>query len=172
MVFVALLAVVGVVAAVALLTRTDQPTLPPGAAPPAAPDYSLTNTEALARFKELKQLRDRAYHQRDTSLVENIYLGDSPRRSDAIRELRQLESDHVIDKTRFLTLDVTVVLNRPDEIQLRQKVIVRPKVTDEAGKDVTTGGRVERRTVDWTLRLEDGEWLVYDTVITAAEPVQ
>jgi hypothetical protein len=86
--------------------------------------------------------------------------------------LRQLESDHVIDKTRFLTLDVTVVLNRPDEIQLRQKVIVHPKVTDEAGKDVTTGGRVERRTVAWTLRLEDGEWLVYDTVITAAEPVQ
>jgi hypothetical protein len=166
--FVILLAVVGMVVAVAVLTRQrEAPSAP--ATTSGAPDYSLTNAEALARFKELKQLRDKTYHQRDASLVTSLYSSDSPRRLDAIRELRQLRNDHVIDETRFVTLDVAVVSNSSKEIGLRQEVMVYPKVTSESGKDVTTGGHVEKRTVQWILRLEDGVWLVYDTVITAAE---
>ena len=169
-VFGVLAALLAAIAAFALSSRTPEPTSTPAQASTPIVDPSLTDAEAIARFKELKELRDRAYRTRDLALIPRVFTSDSPAMSDVTAEIVQLKADNVLDRTVFRTLSVKVLHSDPDEIVLLQEVVVLPKVTSESGKDVTTGGRAEMRRVRWTLQPQDDEWFVFRTLVVDAKP--
>jgi hypothetical protein len=169
MVFVALLAVVGVVIVVALLTRTDQPTLPPGAAPPAAPDYSLTNAEALARFKELDALRNRALEERDFSRLSEIFTPTSKAGERVRTSIRKLNRSGVHVSYRLETNQAKIIEAQPDVIRVEQRVVFDTSFADEAGNDMTIGGGLERQVIRWTLQRVGSVWLLDDGLIIKAK---
>ncbi|HVF12453.1 MAG TPA: hypothetical protein VNA87_05135, partial [Actinomycetota bacterium] len=70
------------------------------------------------------------------------------------------------------TQQLAVIRNSPDEIQIREAVVVTPRFVDMNGKDITTGGEVAREVVIWTLRLENDLWLIHDAVVTSSKPAR
>ncbi len=171
-VFLALLGALAAITVVVLVTRPAATnTIPPSGAT-VSPDHSLTNAEAISRFKELKELRDRAYRERDVSLVPLIYTSAGRGRESVTKEIRSLLLDEVIDRTSFKTVNVSVVTNQPNEITLLQHAVVHPKFVTEDGKDITKTDDVQRNRVKWTLRLEESSWLVFDTLVVESRKVE
>ncbi len=166
-VFVALLGVIAAIVAVVLITRPAAPT-PAAPAPIESEDHSLTDAEAIARFKELSDLHTKAYREADRDLVDLIYTSDSLVRPTALDEIETLNERGVFSRTRFDTQAVEVVQNTVSQIKLLETVVVYPKFVDRRGRDVTKRGVVERQRVHWILRPESSRWLVYDTVIIAS----
>ncbi len=171
-VFLALLGALAAITVVVLVTRPAATnTIPPSEATVSF-DHSLTDAEAIERFKELKSLRSEAYREADLSLVDLIYTTESPARRTVVSEIRRLQRNGVFSRTRFDTKQLDVLENSPSKIEIREIVVVFPKFVDEDGNDVTKRGRVERREVNWILHAEDANWLVYRSVIVAARKIR
>jgi hypothetical protein len=166
--FFALLALLVAIGGLFLLTRpTDESN--PGPAP-RSDNFALTDAEAIERFKELDARVLSAYEAVDPSLLSGTFTPTSPMRSTVAKELRTLKREGVHSESRFDTQSLSVVSNGESTIQIRQIVVVHPKFVTESGKDVTTNGKVERQTVDWTLHRFESEWLLHSSLIVDAEP--
>src|SRR5687768_14513341 len=156
--FAALVAVLVAIAAVVLLTRPD-PAPVPSTTTNDPPDFSLTNPEAIDRFKELDALRLTAYESRDVSLLSQVFHPDSPIQSKVYREIRLLRREGVLSRSTFITRSIRVVSNVSHEVTLTQKVVIDPKFVSESdGQDVTTGGRRELQEIDWILSRRGSVW--------------
>lgn len=165
--FLLLLGVLVLIGGAFALSRPEAPDAPaPQPAPaPNAADLSLTNAEAIARFRELHGLFRQTSRTRDVSLLSQILTSDSRLRRVAEQDIKQLLQDGVVDKSRFLTRRVRVLNNTPDAIALKQIVIVRPRfVSVKSGRDVSEGKRLLQE-VKWELRPDDGEWRVFDALV-------
>lgn len=170
--FAVLLVVVAGVAAFAL-ARPDpaQPTAtttPQGSA--SSPDHSLTDAEAVARFKELDALRRAAYAEPDPAVASSIFAPEGPTHRIVQRELRRLQQDGVRSETTFKTKSLQVLQNQEEEIRIRQVVVVTPKFVNAVGRDVTGHAPPERQTIEWTLVWSRDEWLIENSQITEVEP--
>jgi hypothetical protein len=155
-----------------LVTRSNQATTPPVTGQGRSGTFSLTNAEAIAKFKELNRLRIRAYVQRDLTLVPLVAIPNSPAARTASREIRRLKADSVIPKPKFLTKRLTVAKNSASAVQIRQVLRYDLRFVDEHGNDVTGRDRPQRQVILWTLRLsESGDWLLSDGVITASRVI-
>jgi hypothetical protein len=170
-VFVGLMVVLIAVGAAVLLTRESTPP-PPKPAPVQEPNFALTDAEAIARFNELRDLRDQLYGERDLSLVSEIYAADSPLRATVASEINQLLSDHVLDRSTYRSLDVSVVSNTPQQIVMAETVLLSPKFVTESGRDVTTDHSQLRQRAVWTLVQLDGQWLVRSSKITKSKAIR
>jgi hypothetical protein len=167
-VFVALLIVVGAAATYAL-TRPEglDPGRALGPAPSTSPpDNSLTDTEAIERFKELDASRVAAYSEADPSRASEIFTQTSTTGAVVQRELRKLRRQGVRSLTRFTTRSLNVIENRAGNIHLRQVVVVDPAFVDSSGEDVTGHASRERQTIKWVLTFERGRWLIEGAVVT------
>jgi hypothetical protein len=171
--FLALLALAVIAGVVLVLTTSDSaPNNPSGAETATEPDYSLTNAEAIARFKELNDIRLAALRQRDESLLDTAFTEKSPA-ADRLREaVTQLRRDNVRDRTVEINRDLSVISSERNEIEIRQEVLIRSRFVDSKGRDVTSGRRKEIRIVRWTLRQVGTDWLIFDGLITSAERSQ
>ncbi|MGH2806211.1 MAG: hypothetical protein ACRDKT_02950 [Actinomycetota bacterium] len=165
------IAVLVAIAAVVLLTRPDPAPIPDGSTNDP-PDFSLTDTEAIERFRELDTLKLRAYRTRDVTLVASVFSSDSELAKVARREIRNLTRSDVIPRTRFVTRRVEVLDNSDDAIRLLQVVEVYPRFVDEAGNDVTASGRDELQRVEVVLHRDSDEWLLFDALIVSADPLR
>lgn len=160
-VFAALMAVIAAVTVTVLLTRDKSS--PPPPRPLEQANFALTDTEAIARFKELNGLLLQSYRSRDLSLVNSYLTNDSPLRSRAIREITQLLKDRVIGKARFQTLDDRVLQNDSDAIVVRHKSVEYPHFVSEGGEDVSSSHRPVLQVVDWTMHLEGSTWKLFNS---------
>ncbi|MGH2751495.1 MAG: hypothetical protein ACRDK3_11590 [Actinomycetota bacterium] len=133
------------------------------------PDFSLTDEEAIERFKELNERRVRAYESTDVTLV-NRFAGPGPFRDQVLDELRQLKKDRVTAKPIFETEYLDVTSNSSTRITLEQAVIFDLRFFDESGNDVTTEGKPERLVVEWTLAYFDEGWLLTESIASEAGP--
>lgn len=167
--FLILAGVLAAIAAAIYLTRPDTPSTT--ATPTQTPDFSLTDEEAIGRFHQLDQLKIQMYRDRDFSLIPEIYTRDSKVRGLVEKDLQKLRSDGVLFRTRFGPGIIDMLRSNPDEIVLIQKVVVHPRYVSESGEDLTPSDADERQTVRVTLHLEDGQWKVFDSVVTEAEPL-
>lgn len=170
--FLLLLLGAALVAVVFYLSKPDPAPTPTGDKTNTAPNFALTNEQAITRFKELADVRFRAYSTHDLTLLESLYTSGSLVRSIAARELRQLNRDGVSDISRYDTRKLSVLSNESDEIRIEEIVVVTPRFVDANGEDVTSKGVVTREVVTWTLRLEDGAWLIHDALLTESNPVE
>ncbi|MEA2509065.1 MAG: hypothetical protein QOG21_1147, partial [Actinomycetota bacterium] len=169
----AFIVLAAVLAGILLFTRRDHQTTPPVTNHAQSAVLSLTNAEAKAKFKELNQLRIRAYVQRDLTLVPLVAVPGSRAARTATREIRRLRADSVIPRPNFLTKRLTVANNSASKVQIRQVLHYDLRFVDEDGNDVTGRDRPQRQVILWTLRKsESGDWLISDGVITASRPVE
>lgn len=171
--FLLLAVVIGALGAIFYLTRPDTPVTPtnPNAAQ-QQPDFSLTNEEAITRFEELQIMVQEAYANHDVTLLSSVYASDSPIGAIAARELRRLARDGVFDLTAFDTKSVEIVGHDAREIRLEEIVVVTPRFEDKQGNNVTSESKVVRQTVEWMLHLENGQWLLYDALVTDASVIR
>lgn len=170
---VLLIVTVGGAALAVMLTRPDptQPratTSPQGS--PTPPDHSLTDAEAITRFKELDRLRRDAYERADPTVVSDIFTSEGRIDSVVHRELRTLQRDGVRSESTFKTLSIEVLRNQGAEIHIRQVVVVAPRFVNAAGRDVTGHAPPERQTIEWTLAWTGESWLIGDSVIKQLKP--
>jgi hypothetical protein len=132
---------------------------------------SLTNSEAIAKFKELNRLRIRAYKERDLSLVPLAFVADSAPARTATREIRFLLRRRVLAKPHFHTLALSVQANHPDSVRIRQSVVVDGRFSTESGKNVTAPSRPKRQTINWVLSRDGSEWKISSSVVVEAVPI-
>ncbi len=168
--FALVLAVAVVAAAVLYLSNAREDRAAPAAAP-VTPDLSLTDAEAIAQWEDLYGFIRAAYRDRDLTLMSEALTTDSPMRPRMIKGIRGIIRDRVLYKTGYDTKSISVTSNLPNLIQLRQVVLVSPRIVDEFGKDVTLNPVVERRVVEWLMRLEGTKWLLHEGTIVKAEVI-
>jgi hypothetical protein len=161
--FLALLLLIATVGAVLFLTRPD-PATPATGTRPAAPDFSLTDEEAIARFKELELMRQEIYESLDSSLIPEALHSDSPLIASARKDINQLIRDGVLDETTYQTRSIVIRSNGESEIVIRQGVVQAPTfIARDTGEEIGTTSDRFFVLVDWTLRLDGSEWLIYDS---------
>lgn len=157
------------------LSKPAGPETPTGTTQPGtdpAEDHSLTNEEAISRFKELDALRIQAYMNRDASLVSAYVSKGSPLESVNREEIKQLLRDNVRFRPQLNTRNIRVRVNTPDEIVILHVVIERPRFVSESGEDVSASRRAILQKIEWTLRSYDGIWKLYDADVLDSEVVR
>jgi hypothetical protein len=167
--FLILLAIGAVALGAFLLTREDD-------AEPAArdrgPAFALTDEEAVERFKELDDLLTDAYRSRDLSVLSLILAPGSPIARTVVEEITDLKRRSIIPKPLFETRTVRILEKSDDQIVLQQVVVSDARFVTESGRDVTKPRTPELQTVNWTLQRVESKWLLFDSVIVDAEPIE
>jgi len=140
-----------------------------GVSPPQTPSASapyesgsvLSEDQARALFGRLRRKLEVAYRRRSVeSLLEVVGRG-SPQLSQSRSDLRLLERNHLLDRTRSRTLDVSVVAIEPGRVVVSERTSVRPHYIDDAtyvGVDVRLG-RTRSRS-EWTLERQGDRWVI------------
>jgi hypothetical protein len=169
-VFVVLMAVLVTIGVVVLTTKADLPPAPRPTQTPS-PDFSLTDAEAIARFKELRALRDAMYRHRDLSFLSRIYAAESPSRSVAFEEIRQLTRDRVLDRSTYRTHKLSVTVNTPSRINVVEELTLFPRFVASDRENVTRDPRPLRQIVQWVLVVDRGEWLIGESTLKSSRRV-
>lgn len=134
------------------------PTATPSEAEP------LTESEAIAIFKELDELRLTMYRNRDRALIPRVLTPASPLQSIAKREIAQLIRQGVRVRTRYDTKSLEILDLDPTEMRIQQVVLQYPKFVDENGRDVTSSqARPVRKVIVWTLHATDDGVLIHNS---------
>jgi hypothetical protein len=169
-VFLGLIAVLIATGAIVLLTR-DNPPEPPPATTRTTSNFALTNTEAIARFKELHAIQLWAYRSHDVSLLSMVFSSDSVIGDTVSNEIRDLNRDDVSARPHYETQSLEVIENGTSAIRLQQTAVFRARFVDKHGKDITVGRKPELQVIEWTLHPQQGSWLIFDSRILQAEPI-
>ena len=169
-VFLILAAILVAIGVVFWLTRSDPIANTPANAtsPTGSPDFSLTNEEAIARFKELDALKVEMYRTQDRSLFDSVFTDDSPSRAIVEKDLDKLSENSIRFESTYQTSDISIQSNQSQEIRLRQSVAVTPRLVNAQGENVSNS-KTQHHVVLWVLRPESHEWLVYKTVVVSAK---
>jgi hypothetical protein len=141
---------------------TDDPEPDPIGLDEPEPDFSLTDEEAIARFKELETLQVSAYEHVDLTLV-NDFAGPGPFKEKVLQELRQLKQDDVFALLSMKNQELEVTQNTRQEIKLEETVTLNIEFREAEGGDVTSQGRPQRLLVEWTLESFSNGWLLTES---------
>ena len=162
--FLGLILVVAVVGTIVFLTRPAPAPEPRGTTTATTePNFALTDEEAIARFEELNAQLVAAYEARDVSILEAFLTNDSPLRTRAANEIRQLLRDRVVPRPKFDTRSIEVISNDPTEIVLRQTAVDSSRFESEVGEEITKHPKDILRVVEWTLELEGSIWRIAES---------
>jgi len=174
--FVVLLAFAVVVGAVIVAATTDRPSptqdsrkeagvvSPSQTSPVPIPDESgseLSEAEARALFGRLRRKLEVAYRRRSVEVLLEVVGRGSPQHSQSRSDLRLLERNNLLDRTRSRTLDVSIVAIEPGRVVVSERTDVRPLYIDDAtyvGVDMRLG-RTRSRS-EWTLERWDDRWVI------------
>ncbi|MGI8941244.1 MAG: hypothetical protein ACR2H7_05005 [Actinomycetota bacterium] len=127
------------------------------------PDFSLTDEEAVETFERLSTTLREAVAQRDLSLLVLVTTSGGNTNTRTHQEIQRLKADGVVDQTEVETTQLDVLKADADQIEVREVVHLFPCFETEAGKDITRADAVVEQTGIWTLRLQNGRWLIDDT---------
>ena len=170
--FVILVALIAVAATVALVTRPS-PKSRTLADLPQSRNFALSDAEAIARFKELDQLRLRIYRHRDITLVPQYLTMNSRLRSSLQADIDELLKTQTRVRPHLRSLHVEVLEVTASEAVIRQVALQRPTFLDlETGEDVSRSSLTLRLVVEWTLQREDTDWRVHDSTVVSARKVK
>lgn len=133
------------------------------------PDFSLTDEQAIARFKELEALQISAYENVDLTAVSD-FAGPGPFKDKVVQELRQLKKDDVFAVLSMRNQQLEVTRNTTNEISIEETVTLNIRFQASDGGDATTNGRPQRLVVAWTMESFDKGWLVTES--TAIDTIE
>ena len=163
-VFMILTAILVAIGVVFWLTRSDplSDTQANATSPNESPDFSLTNEEAIARFKELDEIRLQALRDRDASLLPLAFTRDGQAITRLQKSISQLRDDQVLFRSKYKTESIQVIMNSSGTIEVAQVVVVTPHFKSEKGEDVTGKRFSERQVSEWVLQRRGDQWLIED----------
>jgi hypothetical protein len=122
-------------------------------------------------FRKVNGERLAAYRSRDVTLIDDLYTATSPVRNDALREISRLLEEGVQVQPRLRTLWIDVEEATEDEIRLVEKVTSTAVFFSESGDRLKTISPIQRQTIKWHLRLEEGTWRIHDSLIVGSREV-
>ena len=128
-----------------------------------APDFFLTDEEALQTFNSLVERSYRAIEHRDITMLSQVFTTGSPTKGRALEVISSLKRDGVIDKSSYESLSTEVLSNESGEVIILQRVHTAPCFRSENGKDVTTGKAGIEYDIEWSLRLSDSRWSLHES---------
>lgn len=128
------------------------------------PDFSLTDEQAIATFERLEKDIRRSISDQDPGLALRATTTGSPLADRMQAEIRKLKKDRVFDDSRVEQVSVEVVASSSQEIRIREVVRIHPCFRSEDGTDITKGDSEFEQTGVWILQVEDGRWLIDETV--------
>jgi hypothetical protein len=132
------------------------------------PDHSLTDAEAIARFKELDAVRLAMFDRGDRKMIDHVFVVPGPAAKRAAQGLAQLRRQNLtLHHPVYRILDVQVTSNSPEEIKLRQVLILRTQTRPSRGQ-VAADERLRRQVVTWTMKTLDGSWFIFDGAVRKA----
>lgn len=133
----------------------------PSPLPDEGGDPALGRDEALGLFADLRRGLERAYRKRDVGLLGNVVRRGSPQFDRSHKDIRLLERNNLLDRTRIRTLKVTIVSNGPDVIIVRERVLVRPRYIDDATYvEVDVDLTPTKTTSKWTMERVGRTWTI------------
>ena len=112
-------------------------------------------------FTELRGGLETVYRRRDArSLADFVKAGSLQFRA-VRRDLRLLEANNLLDRTRITTLGLVVVDSEAGRIVVRERVLIRPRYLDDA-THVEVDVDLERRRVtsEWTIERDGVRWRI------------
>jgi hypothetical protein len=136
-------------------------------APPAEEHVTPGPLEA---FEHLEDKLVRAYRTADASHLKDVLTADSPLVGTARREIRDLVRERVRAHLNFRTRSLVVVRHTETEAIIRQEVVERVRLFTPGGLPLPPKHRAMVNTIDWTLRVEKGEWRIHDSNVLNARP--
>ena len=129
------------------------------------PDFSLTDEQAIARLDELRDAALQATRNQDASVIPSVFTETSPMKDRLRSEIQKLKQNGVQERSEFERQDLRVIENSPSLITFLEVTDYFPCFRNEAGEDLTVGPGAIRQEVHWTLALNDGRWLIENSVI-------
>jgi hypothetical protein len=133
-------------------------TIPPPA-PPARPELS---PPAAARvFASLRTDLNRAVQQRDLTGVAGATTPTGSVGSRAVRVVRSLMAENILDLTTIRSVSVRLVRIGPGTAVVRERARLRPCLRTVRGRDVTKAPEVFTQTILWRLRHDGARWLLH-----------
>ncbi len=133
---------------------------------------TLTDEEAIAKFKSLNRLRLRAYRTANQAFVSLAFESGSRVERLVAREIHSLKDSSVSSRTKFDTLSLRVLSTTPSRLRVQQRVIVTPRfVSQKTKQDVTRNPRKERDVINWTLTRGSNGWRITRSAIVNAQVV-
>lgn len=169
--FVLLLFVFAFLVGIGLIAMSNKDRVPSDQAIPTTNNFALTNEQAIARFKELDTLREKAYVTRDLSLLSAYVAEGSPLMELGTDDITTLREDHVTFDPKSETQSLRLITNSTDKITIRQVVVQDPQFVSESGDDVSKSNRPIRLVIDWELSLDGSVWKLYDSQLVESEKV-
>jgi hypothetical protein len=133
-------------------------TIPPPA-PPARPE--LSPLAAARVFASLRTDLNRAVQQRDMTGVAGATTPTGSVGSRAVRVVRSLMAQSILDLTTIRSASVRLVRAGPGTAVVRERARLRPCLRTVGGRDVTKAPEVFTQTILWRLRHDGARWLLH-----------
>jgi hypothetical protein len=133
----------------------------PSASPSAEPGSDLTEREALVLFDRLRGKLEAAYRQRSVDMLLQAVDRGSPQFVQSRSDLRLLERNNLLDRTRSRTLEVSIVTIDPGRVVVNEHSAVRPRYVDDATHvevDVQLGRT--RSSSEWIVERRGDRWVI------------
>jgi len=134
----------------------------PSVAPtPSEAHGMLGEAEAKELFARLRRKLEAAYRQRSLGALQEAVGRGSAQLAQSRSDLRLLERNNLLDRTRTRTLEVSVVAIELDRVVLRELAAVTPRYVDDATHvEVDVQLNRTRSSSEWTLERQGQRWLI------------
>jgi hypothetical protein len=138
----------------------------PGRSPSLSPtpgeaEELLGEGEARALFARLRSKLEEAYRQRSVAVLHEAVGRGSAQFARSRSDLRLLERNNLLDRTRTRTLEVSIVAIEPARVVVRERAAVTPRYVDDATHvEVDVQLDRTRSSSEWTLERRGERWVI------------
>jgi hypothetical protein len=127
--------------------------------------------DVVQQFKALIAAHDDAFDTRKTAALNAVYAVGSPAGERARAGMRDLLKQKVVDRGRYRTVSTKLQSLSGTDATVQYVAIYYPCFRTEAGKDITRSPGVVRQQKVYELRLEGGEWRIWDVALQQDEVI-
>jgi hypothetical protein len=143
-------------------SREAGPARPAPSASKSEPEGGeLTEGEALALFERLRRRLEAAYRRRSVRTLLEAVDRDSPQFAQSMSDLRLLERNNLLDRTRSRRLETRILEIDPGRVVVSERSAVRPRYLDDATY-VEIDLKIERTrsSAEWILERRGDRWVI------------
>jgi hypothetical protein len=127
----------------------------------AGTENELTEREALGIFGRLRRKLEAAYRRRSSETLLQAVSRGSPQWARSRSDLRLLERNNLLDRTRSRTLEVSIVTIDSGRFVVSDRTVVRPRYVDDATYvEVDIELRRTRSSSEWIVERRGDRWVI------------
>lgn len=127
---------------------------------PSNARQAIDASDIRAEFRDLNNLRLRAYRTRDVSLLSDVFAPGSAGFDRAHSEITKLRRTDVVPDVSEDILRLKIASSKANRTVIVEKARISVKFVTETGKDVTEGSSVRLQRVRWLLHRTSVGWRI------------